>query len=209
MTNINQTVWRLLAQDLSIQKNLKKGLINVRGLAKYLIETYNLRASLDAVISAIRRFENSETFKDEEELSKKIFKDCVFFTKNHMACLTIRLDSEIGKLEDVFSKTRKNFRLIRAKKYSKIIIDQPYLERLIELFKKEDIIEVQRDLSELRIVLEKESPEMVGVLSKITNEIAMHNVPIVEIISCLPDTLVYVREDDTLRAHQAIMELTK
>ncbi|MBT7928627.1 hypothetical protein HN682_01735, partial [Candidatus Peregrinibacteria bacterium] len=71
MTNINQTVWRLLAQDLSIQKNLKKGLINVRGLAKYLIETYNLRASLDAVISAIRRFENSETFKDEEELSKK------------------------------------------------------------------------------------------------------------------------------------------
>jgi hypothetical protein len=209
MTNINQTVWRLLAQDLSIQKNLKKGLINVRGLAKYLIETYSLRASLDAVISAIRRFENSETFKDEEKLSKEIFKDCVFFTKNHMACLTIRLDSEIGKLEDVFSKTRKNFRLIRAKKYSKIIIDQPYLERLIELFKKEDIIEVQKNLSELRIVLEKESPEMIGVLSKITNEIAMHNVPIVEIISCLPDTLVYVKEDDTLRAHQAIMELTK
>jgi len=145
---------------------------------------------------------------EDESLPNTVFSDCIVFTKNHMACLTLKLDAEIENLVKIFNNTRKNFRLIRAKKYTKIIVDQPYLEEVSGMFKKDDIISVRKDLSELRVVIQQEDPEIKGILSRISGEIAMHNVSIIEIIACLPDILIYVKESDLLKAHQAIMELT-
>src|SRR3989338_5183875 len=87
---IAQTVWNILKSDLALQKDLDKGLINVRGLAKYILNKYSLEASLDAVISAIRRFEAEKVYEKEDKVILSLFKDAKIATRNNIACLTIK-----------------------------------------------------------------------------------------------------------------------
>ena len=95
MSSINQQVWKLISGDVSIQKGLKRDIINIRGLAKFFMKKYGVKASLDSVISAIRRYDGSETFTEEELTS--VFKHCIISTKNnvllHFFCLSNLCDN--------------------------------------------------------------------------------------------------------------------
>ena len=57
MTNIVHEVWKILDTSPSIQRDMSLGLINHSALARYIIEERNIDANLDAVLSAIRRYE--------------------------------------------------------------------------------------------------------------------------------------------------------
>src|SRR3989338_3287830 len=87
--SINQQVWMILQKDLAMQKDIARRLINIRALAKYLIQKYDFSAGIDAVISAIRRFESQNTFSKEEKELEGIFKDGIVSTKNNIACITL------------------------------------------------------------------------------------------------------------------------
>src|SRR3989344_4774359 len=93
MASINQHIWTLLRKDLAIQKDLQRKIINIRALAKYIIKTYGLNASLDSVISSIRRFETQEQFKKEEEQLVNVFGDASITTKNNVVCYTLSLST--------------------------------------------------------------------------------------------------------------------
>ena len=54
--NINGEVWRYLDNHLTIKKNLSEELINVRALAKKILKDVPVKGSLNAIISAIRRY---------------------------------------------------------------------------------------------------------------------------------------------------------
>jgi hypothetical protein len=210
MTNINQAVWKLISQDFSVQKNLKKGLINVRALAKYLIKKHHLRASLDSVISAIRRYESEKKFTEMSEELSDIFKESMIFTKNNIVCITVKADAIIDVLKDPgIEEIKKNFRVVRSKKYSKIVVDQEDLEKVTTLLKKEDVVSIKERMGELRIVLTRGSEDMKGILARITGEIALHEVSISEIIICFPEFLIYVDQDNLLTAHRAILSLSE
>ena len=68
MTNITREVQRFLDHDLSAKRDLARGLINTRALAVYLKKHLGSEGSIDAIISAIRRYESGE--KEEERFSK-------------------------------------------------------------------------------------------------------------------------------------------
>ena len=89
--NINQTVSKILSMDIAVQKGLSRGIINTRALAKHIIKQYGLTASLDSVISAIRRYERQENFEEEEKKILHIFRGAVISTKNNVACMTLEL----------------------------------------------------------------------------------------------------------------------
>ena len=102
MTNINAQVWNLLEEDLCVQKDLKRGLVNTRALARYLIQKNNLTASMDAVISAIRRFENDKEFKENIEELNDVFSKTIVTTKNNVACLTVK-ETSFGTVAQDFT----------------------------------------------------------------------------------------------------------
>ena len=56
VSNIREFVWRVIDTDISLKKDVSRSVINVRALAKYIINKYKLNVSLDSVISAIRRY---------------------------------------------------------------------------------------------------------------------------------------------------------
>jgi predicted regulator of amino acid metabolism with ACT domain len=206
MKNINQEVWHILKSDLAIQKDLQRKLINTRALAKYILQKYPLRASLDSVISAIRRFQSQEKFKEEEQSLLSCFKGAVVSTKNNVAVLTLNM-----RPADFFKKfttsKKTSLRVTTGSREVKLIVENPKLAEMKKHFNKEEIKKVQDNLSEINVKLSTKSLETRGVLARIASEIALANINLQEMVVCPPEFLIYVKEKDIVKAHEAILKL--
>lgn len=208
MANINQQIWKLLSGDTSIRRDLNRKIINIRALAKYLIAKYKLKASLDSVISAIRRYTLEPEFKEEESVN--LFKDAEISTKNHIVCITLRKEgykavSKVLQLKDpVVSDT---YRIITGAEHIRIIVSERNLDQVFGFFQRKSIVDINKNLSEISIVVSAGSRKTKGVLAKVANEIALNNINIEEVIICPPELFFYVHEEDAVKTHGILMKL--
>ena len=95
MTNINKEVWEFIDNSPSIKRTMSHGLINRRALANYIKKQKKLHTTLDAVISAIRRY-NIEKYDDIFLSAKKmIIRTTNLSTRSNLANLILSKDTEI------------------------------------------------------------------------------------------------------------------
>ena len=87
--SINQIVWGILEGHIGLKKDLSRDIINIRALANYLIDKYDLNTSIDSVISALRRYSDSSEKIKEEKNILSFFKNATIKTRNHIFCLTL------------------------------------------------------------------------------------------------------------------------
>ena len=212
MTNITQKIWSIIQKEPAIKKDLKNNLINIRALAKHIIKKYDLDFSLDGVITAIRRYLQEEKFEKEDNELISVFNGSNLSTKNNMVCITLKKSAtmlgDLSRLLAINDFNRKEtFRLIMARDNVKIMIDKENLKRVKSVFPDKSIISVEENLSELSLFVSIKAKQTKGVVAKIANEIALHDINIVEIITCVPEILVYVKQDDLLRTHESLMKL--
>jgi len=214
MTNSTQKVWAILTKELGIRKNIERGLINNRALAKYLIKEHNLKASLDSVISAIRRYEMDKSVKDDNEAIKNIFKGCKISTKNNLACITLRRNSNIAKyLAELhrfvdFDKGEV-LRIIKGAETLKVILDSDKVDDVMDLFQKQDRISVKKDQVEISVEISIDAEKTKGVVARVVNELLVKNINISEILCCVPEILVIVDQKDMLSAYEGLVELAR
>ena len=212
MTNITQKIWELISNDITLQKNLARKLVNVRALAKYLIKQYNLKASLDSVITAIRRYESEEKFEESSNTIEEALKGSNVSTRSKIACLTLRENSSNAKyihalLEDKQLGKDGSIRISKGSEYLKIVINEDDLEKVKEKLSETVIIEVIPNLAEIVVFLNKKGMMTPGICARIMNEISCQGVNILEIITALPEVLVYVNKADLVKSHDALFKL--
>ena len=209
--NVNQEVWKALRTDSALQKDIARELINMRALAKYLIDKYHYKASLDAVISAIRRYQTHEEYKEEDKTLEHVFSDSVVSTKNNMACITLDMPIRqvLQKLQNLDKTNNKRLKIITGTDAVKLITEQPNLKDVQKLFTKDEIETVDENISEVRVVVSKEGIRTKGVLARLATEIALANINIKEILVCPPEFFIYVTQDDIVKAHASVIQLCK
>lgn len=213
MTNITQIVWNILIQDLSIQKNLQENLINVRSLAKYLIKKHHLNASVDSVISAIRRYSSNQELQEGTAMIKEVFIGSNVSTKNNLACVILRKQSYIQKCLTEISKIidfekRETLRMIKGKKNLKLIIEMKYLKKFKKFFSEKEKAEVKENLSEIKITTpDMKADKTRGIAARISNELLINNINLEEIIFCVPEIIIYVKQENLLKAHESVVKL--
>ncbi len=210
--SVNQQVWKILQSDLAIQKDLARKTINMRALAKYLIKKYELRTSLDSIISAIRRYQSDETFEEEETALLHIFKDAMIATKNNISVITTNISP--GEFHRRFCKTtghhnHHGMRMVTGTKGIKLIVDQHDLEEFKGMFTKDEIEIIEHDLSEISVIVNEKAAHTKGVIGRLTSELALSNINIHELIVCMPEFLVYVKHKDLVKAHDSLLKLSK
>ena len=204
MESINQQVWKALQTDPAIMRDLERKLVNTRALAKYIINKYDLKVSLDAVISSIRRFPLG-AYQEEEKILQHIFTNSVVGTKNNMACITINMapNQAFAKLCMIDMPI---IRMTTGTEEVKIIAENTHVDEIAKLFKKAD---VERGLSEISITVSEKAVKTKGVLSRITAELALANINVHEMLVCPPEFLIYVSQKDIVKAHERIITLTQ
>ncbi len=207
--NINQTIWNLIRKDAAIQKDLQRKIVNMRALAKHLIDKNHLNASLDAVISAIRRFQTRDEFREEEKKLLNVFKGSVVSTKNNMTGLTIALTPrELFERLCVIKNSGFNYKITTGDQDAKLMIDTPSLGELKKIFPKDAIVKEEKELSEINVKVSTIALNTKGVLAKIAGELALANINIKEIIICPPSFYIYIKQQDIVKAHESILKLS-
>jgi aspartokinase len=210
--SVNQHVWKILQSDLAIQKDLARKTINMRALAKYLIKKYDLRVSLDSIISAIRRFQSDETFEEEEEALLHIFRDAHISTKNNISVMTTNVAP--GEFHRRFCKTtghhnHHGMRMVTGTQGIKLIVSQKEQDEFKGLFTKEEVESTEHELSEISVIVNDKAAHTKGVIGRLTSELALSNINIHELIVSIPEFLVYVKHKDLVKAHDSLLKLSK
>jgi aspartokinase len=212
MKNTVGEVWKFLDNNPCIKRDLSKGLINSRALAKYIIKTQKMDVTLDAVISAIRRFDIGE--KDDIFLNarKLIGQTINLSTRSGLAEISLIKDDDVQRcipeLFDIIEYSRGEvLRVIQASESIKLIVDEKNLEEVTTVFPKNKIINIDKNLAEINMHMHPKMIVTYGILAVIANELAINSVNILEVMTCLPEMLLFVREENILKAYQILYQL--
>ena len=98
-------------------------------------------------------------------------------------------------------------RIVQGEESIKIIIDEKNLEKSLKVIPKKIIIKMQEDLAEINIHLHDDAVKTPGIVLVLTTELMLNNVNVHEIMSCVPEMLIFVEEKDLLKAYQVLFEL--
>ena len=211
MTNIVHNVWNILDTSPSIRRCMSKGLINNTALARYIIEEKKLDSTLDAVSSAIRRYEldkNVEIFST----ANKIVSLGSISTKSKLANIALMKDTQVEQLlPKLFSIIQFHrgdvLRIIQADEAIKILVNEKNLDTVLKLFPKNKIIKIDRNLAEINMHLHPEAVNTPGIIAIISNELAINEINVMETMSCVPEMLWFVKEKDVLKAYNVLYQL--
>ena len=211
--NINREVWRYLDNHLTIKKNLADNHINVRALAKKVISDSHLHASLNAVISAIRRYHID--LKEKEHLTKaySLLKKSKVLTRTKLVSLLLKKNETIrNKLASLYQEIDfqggDTLRIFEVNKNIKIIIDEKTLKEAEDIFNKKEIVNLEKDLGELTIIYNVDITKTPGVFALLSNELAANNISIVDSMICHSEHLIILKERDLQRGFNVAFGLT-
>ena len=205
MTHIAEKVKVFLDNDFIIRKCLFRNIISLRALSRYIIKTMDLEEkNLDAVISAIRRYKKEEKHKSEAEL-KKLFSKIGVKTRSNIIDICLkksrRILEQLNKINSIVDVEKGEvIRIIQAEESIRIIIDEKNLDKFFNYFSKTDCISIERNLVEINLHFAPEASKTKGILSLISSSLNAEDINIVEIISCAPELLVFIKKDYLLRA---------
>jgi aspartokinase len=212
MTNINEEVWEFIDNSPSIKRTMSHGLINRRALANYIKKQKKLHTTLDAIISAIRRY-NIEKYDDMFLSAKKMInRKTDLSTRSNLANVILSKDTKIQKLIPEFFTIIKYdrgdvLRIIQADESIKVLINEKNLKNIINILPKDKILSIDEKLAEINLHLTPEAKDTPGVLAIISNELALNGVSIVEMLSCFPELLWFVYQKDLLNAYNVLFQL--
>ena len=212
MKNTVGEVWKYLDNNPSIKTDISLGLINIRALAKYIIKTQKMDATLDAVISAIRRYELSRQEDIFLEARRLIGQTITLSTRSGLVEISLIKDDDVQRIipelfEIIDHHRGEVLRIIQATESIKILVDGKNLEDVTELFPKNKILKIDNNLAEINMHMNSQMITTRGILAVIANELAINGINIMEIMSCLPEMLLFVKEQDILKAYQVLYQL--
>jgi hypothetical protein len=214
MTNIQQTVTNFLEQDVSIRRGLTRGILNTRALARYIHQNLHLTCTLDAVISAIRRYESEPEKKADIKKRYKLIADAKVSSRTRM--VSYLLKKTVNTREAIINLYKKLdfskgevLRILEVNQFIKIIIDEANNGFIKDLFDKKHIISQERNLGEISIIYDQKVIVTPGVFAALSSELALSGVSIVDGVICGNEHIFIINEDDLMRALQAMHRISK
>ncbi len=212
MKNTVGIVWRFLDSSPCVKRDLSRGIINSRALAKYILKQEKLDTSLDAIISAIRRYEVGKKDDVFNIASKLIGQTVNLSTRSGLAEISLIKDEEVQHLlPELFSLIEyvrgEVLRVMQANESIRVLVDEKNLDSVMELFPKEKILKVETKIAEINMNMHPKMQTTHGILAVIANELAINSINIIEMMSCFPEMLFFVKEKDVLKAHQVLYQL--
>jgi aspartokinase len=213
MTQLSEIIRDEMQTSPSIRIDIQKNIINIRALAKHIKKRGNLAYSLDAIISAIRRYQETIEEKIDEE-PKKLMINSKLSVKNQISSIMLDKNEEVLKtLPKIFEKVEMVqhtvLRIVHAQRSLKIFVDQALLAQVTSLFSEKNIKKIEKDLGEVIIDLNEKSWRKLGILSTLTSQMYLNRINIIECLTCIPEIVFIVKEDDLMKAYEVLYSISK
>ena len=210
--NTRELVWRFIDTDISLKKDLSRKIINVRSLANHIIDSQKISASLDAVISAIRRY-NLDTKKHEDAGSiHSVLKQARVAIRTKMSSLLLKrtdfVKTKLGRPDKLMDfQGHDIIRVLEGSQALTIVIDQKNLEKIKSTFPKDLILEENKKVGMVEINYPRILKKTPGVFSIIYNELAENDISIIDALISSNEHILIIEEEKLLKAFELIQKL--
>ncbi|MEK6889705.1 MAG: hypothetical protein AABX35_00800 [Nanoarchaeota archaeon] len=210
MSQIEQDFRQFMAKRPEIGKCYKSGLINRRSLARYLIDNKLAKGNqLEAVIAMLRRYDfgKSGVHGSTLDIKRTTMKDNILildfekqkeFLKELQRIIT-HIDYDQGD----------TLKVVVGSSSIKLFIDKQKESELKDIISRFKLKRRFDKISELSLIFGEEPIDSKGILSLITQELLIHDIVVVEMLTSSPELILYLKEDDVLKAYDVIKELRK
>ena len=189
-------------------------MINVRKLANYIIKTQKIGASLDSVISAIRRYKSSGIKKREEQSAYDILKQAKLSVRTQMVSLELKRTDEVktqlGRPDKLVEyQEHDTVRVLEGSNTLTLIFDKKNTDKVISQFSKKNILNVIKNVGMLELSYSKDLEKTPGVFFIIANELAQNDISIIDALISASEHIIVVDEKGITRAFDLIYALVK
>ena len=211
--NIRALVWKIIETDNAIRKCLDRDLMNVRSLAAYIIKTRNIDASLDSVISAIRRYERSPQKKGESS-AYDVLKQAKISTRTGMSSLLLKrtdfIKSKLGRPDRLVDfQGHDTVRIFEGANALTLIIDRKNFEKIRGLFPRDLILEENKEVGMVEITYPRILKKTPGVFLVIANELADNDISIIDALISSNEHVLVVAEEKIVPTFQLLYGLCR
>ena len=212
--NVKEHIQHLLNSDTSLKKDLVRKLINIRGLAKFLIDKHKLDVSIDSVISAIRRYQQHLPKENESNAAKQLLKEVKMSIKTRMVLLTLKRADEVktalGRPDKVVDYTRHDtMRILEGANTYQLIFDRKNMEKVLQQFPKRNILYTDDKVGMIELTYPPELVKTPGVFSLVISELAQHNISVEASMLGTQEHVLIVGDENVLKASELIYNLTE
>lgn len=209
--SLADVVKETIEKDAVIKKGLARNLINIRALARVIQGTVGEKTSLEAIVSAIRRYPVQEMMEDYGNIGRLISK---LTLKNKILGMTLDNDPDILNLLNKISmemdyKTGNTFRFVKGFENIRVAMDEKNIDKVLDVVPKQRILQTNRGLAEILISLSKEAAYTPSVISSITTEVSMNGVNITDFMSCDAEMIILVFERDALKTYEVLSRFSE
>ncbi len=212
--NIREFVWKIIETDISLKKDLNRGIINIRSLAKHILNEQKITASLDSIISAIRRYEKAPKDKEETHSVYHTLKQARIATRTKMSSLLLKRTDEVktklGRPDKLIDyQGHEIIRVLEGSQALTIVFDRKNFEKIKTIFPKSMILEENKKVGMIEIDYPRILKKTPGVFSVIYNELAENNISIIDALISSNEHILIIDEEKLLMAFEHIYELCK
>ncbi|MBS3121903.1 hypothetical protein J4434_03405 [Candidatus Woesearchaeota archaeon] len=213
MTSVAKQVWKAIEEDIVIRRSMEKKIVNIRALAVYIIKEHKLPATIDAVITAIRRYKEDGPLEKKYEEAKKIISlsEDVRLTSNIISIAIEKNKKTQEILQKVFSlidyEKGQLLVIIQGEGSIKIMINKKNEKKILSCIDQKSIIKIEGNLAQINIQLSEVAVKTPGIITVLSTELMMHNINVVEVMSCVPEMFFFVKQKDVVKAYELLFNL--
>ena len=212
--NIREFVWKIINTDISVKKNLARNIINTRALAKHIIRTQKINTSLDSVISAIRRYQNSDQKKENDLSIYNMLKQARINIRTKMSALLLKRTDEVktilGRPDKIIGYLEHEIiRVIEGKETLLIVFDQKNFDKILNIFPKKVHIKAKKRVGMIEINYPLSLEKTPGVFNTISSELAENNISIIDAVITSNEHIIIIKEDELNKAFETLYNLCK
>ena len=209
MTQMEQRVIALLNREPEIEKSYRKGLINRRALARYLVARGVAdRSQFDAVLATVRRHDFGGALDDPSPM----FRDVRVGLKDRIVILDLAKEKELLRhLERVIAHIDYDrgdtLKIVVGTSSLKLFLDEAREGALAPVLGRFKIRNRFDRVSEISMMFPDAASRTRNILSVITRELALSEVVIAELLTTSPELLLYIEDAHVPRAYETIRRL--
>lgn len=205
---ITQGVHNHLDSDDAAREMLAREVVNLRALARWLIDTHGWEVSEEAVVSALRRYDRlpAETATEQQAL----LGEAQLRSRSDQCAISVpRASSPRQRLVDVIDAlgdtAGSRVRLLEGETRTTIIVDRTHLETVLDALGPDTAEVISDDLTELHVAYPQPEGEATpGIVGRLATILAIRDVEPAYTYAAGGEVFLLVHEGDSLRAYQAL-----
>jgi aspartokinase len=200
MESISELVWLYVKRRPFLKEILRERIANYSALARKIShEAFGSQKKQNAVKMALVRLSDKLVDK-EENLEAKILRTLKRSSISIRSKVSVIISSR--ELEGIHYLS-----YVESKGVITYMVEEKELEKL-EIAKIRSIVRTESNLNLISVHSPPDLEEVPGVLAHMLNALAGEGINIVEFVSCYTDTLLVVKQADTVRAYELLSLLT-